>query len=353
MAVTLKHIAEEANVTVATVSLALRGRNDQVSDVTIERIKRIARHLDYHPNAFARGLATNKSSTIGVALWSIDTIVQTYFSHIISNIVPVAAKHDYSIQYVITDDVQMNPLSNIYFVKKVKEQTLEGLIIIDQCVSNEGILWLKHRNVPFVLIDRYIAGEDVPCVRVDNVEGLFIATKHLIDLGHRRIAFLSDLPRSFNIVPDKLDGYRKGLSNAGIPYDEEIVFSPDASDRRSSDFTVALERFLKSSKPPTALVAGADRLAAPIIRFLADQGIKVPDDMAVVGYNDDPSFTHFEIGLTTVAVPLDELGKAGAEMLFRLISGSDVKKPEIVFKPNLIVRDSCGGAEAGKTQKMI
>ena len=345
MAVTLKQIAQEANVTVASVSLALRGRTDRVSPDTMQRIKRIAKQMDYHPNTFARSLSTNKSNTIGIAMWSIDTIQSSYFSLIASNIVPIAAKRDFSIQFVVTDDDIRNPLRNLSFIKKVKENALDGLIIIDQRVDNEKLLWLNHLDMPFVLVDRYIPGEKVPCVRIDNTKGLFLATKHLIDLGHNRIAFYPEAPLSFNKMSDMLDGYQHALSAAGLQHDKELIYSrkENAADTDVRSVTLSVvDSFLSLPAPPTAIIASSDLIAADVVGVLRARGINIPGDIAVVGYNNDPSFSHLDIGLTTIGVPLDLLGKKAADMLFTLMRNGTPDNFEIIISPELVIQDSCG-----------
>jgi len=353
MAVTLKQIAREANVTVASVSLALRGRSDRVSPATMQRIRRIAKEMDYYPNTFARSLSTNKSNTIGIAIWSIDTIVSSYFSLITSNIIPIAARQDFSIQFVVTDDNIRNPVHNLFFIKKVKENALDGLIIIDQRVDNEKLLSLNRLHMPFVLVDRYIPGEKMPCVRIDNTQGLFLATSHLISLGHKRIAFYPESPLSFNKMSDMLDGYQHALAVEGVPYDKDLVYSKKEEsamiDLRKVTEAV-LDRFFALPEPPTAIIASSDQLAADTIGVLRMRNIKVPDDIAVVGYNNDPAFSHLDIGLTTINVPLDQLGKKAAAMLFALINDTTPDKIEIVIPPELIIQDSCGAKTQGRTE---
>lgn len=362
MGVTIADIAKKARVSLSTVSCALNN-NPGVGKEKRERIFQIARELDFHHNIIAKGLALNKTHNIGIALYSVDYLIEPYFAIIVGGIARQVGLHDYNMQFTVTNKKDHESDRNLSFIRKIKQRCLDGLIIIDQVVSIKDILWLKERGVPFVLVDRFIPGKKVNCVKVDNEEGIFELTEYLIALGHKRVAFILETLRyseNFSKCLEMHRGYKQALSKHGLVEDRNLLVGMlDKTVRRREGCLTAnktselrveqvhfyVNQILALSKPPTAIMCGSDQITVNVLKVLKEKGIRVPGDIALTGYNDDPGFVHLEPTLTTVRTPLRAMGEYAAKMLFNLINDSKVTQPQIVLKPELVVRDSCGASK--------
>ena len=339
MATTIKEIAKRTGVTMATVSFALKGRTDKVGPKVRQRILQVAKELDYHPHIIARGLVTKRTQNIGIAVRSIEYLTDMYFGTIMQGIAYQVGLHDYNMQFEVTDSSDESA-KNLHFIKKAKEKSIDGIIIIDQVVSGSEIIRLKNINVPFVLVDRSLSDMDVCCVRVNNRKGIYAATEHLIKKGHKRIVFACECMKHNKII-DMFKGYSQALKKYEIPVDKELTVEPNSSDVKNSIFR-EVERVLRVDSPPTAILCSCHLLAVLILRVLREMKIMVPQDMALVGYNDDPNFAHVEPSLTTVQVPLRRMGEEAARMLFKLISDERIEEHELILESHLVVRQSCG-----------
>lgn len=351
MAITMKEIAKKAGVARSTASYILNNkwRESKISEDTRNRVMAIAEEYDYLPHATGRNLVSRRTHNIGIVLRSMDYLVVPYFATVISGIAHIAGPQDYNMQFNISDmDVGPGAI-NLSFTKKVKEQCVDGLIIIDQCVSDEEILWLLGRNTPFVLVDRYIPGVDIFCVRVDNKRGIYLATETLIKEGHKRIAFIGECMK-WNKIIDMCEGYYQALREYEISVDKELIV--DISEGGNSSLSTRLESILRIDAPPSAIICSSDLWAVRVLRVLKEMEINIPQDMALIGYNDDPNFAHVEPQLTTVHVPLREMGEESARILFSLIDGVVPGRTEVILEPSLIMRQSTKGyAHVNKSGK--
>lgn len=347
MAVTQEMIAKQASVSQTTVSQILnRVAKVRVDRETREKVLRIAKQMDYHPNIIARGLVSRKTHNIGIALFSPDYLTDPYFSTIISGILHQVGLHDYSMQVTVTQAGGGESSQNLFFMKKLKEGCLDGLVILDQMMPDKEILWLRKRKTPFVLVDRFVPRENVNCVRVDNREGILRATEHLIGLGHKRIAFLSE-PAAWNKSAEMVASFRMTVEKHGLSVDENLIVNLENVEQTRN----VIYGWCDFSMLPSAIVCADDKYAAASIMALRDRSVDVPKDVAVVGYNDKRSqFWHMRPQLTSVQVPLQELGEQSAKMLFELIAGRDVGNAEILLKPALVVRESCGASTRAPPQ---
>ena len=342
MKIDMEEIGRMAEVTRQTVSYVLndKWKEKRISKGVRDKIFKIAKEVDYHPNVVARGLATNRTQNIGVAVSSIEYLTEMYFGTIMQGIAHQVGLHDYNMQFEVTD-LSSESAKNLYFIKKVKEKSVDGIIIIDQAVSDSEIIRLKELNMPFVLVDRYIPNSGVCCVRVDNRKGIYMAAENLIKKGHKRIAFVCEYMK-WNKTIDMLEGYYQALKEYGISVDKEIVRDSSRWDVDNGIY-IELENILKRGSQPTAMLCSSDLVAVQVLRILREMEIMVPQDIALAGYNDDPNFAHVEPQFTTVRVPLKEMGEESARMLFSLIDGEVPGESEVILEPSLIVRQSTEG----------
>jgi LacI family transcriptional regulator len=335
MATTIKDIAREVNMSVAAVSLVLNGKHQgQISEKSRRRILAVAQEMDYYPHAIARGLVSQRSQNICIAFYDVDYIGTPYFSTIVGGATHVAGIEDYNLQFATTTKETMAGRENLFFLRKAVERRADGFIIVEQVVSDEDILKLKKYNIPFVLIDREIHGEDVCTVMADNEEGIFRSTEHLIMSGHRNIIFLYERPLGYK-MQSMIRGFKNALRENNIPFTDRMACDlPEAVE-------IAFPRFLEMfSSRPTAIVCSSDLVCCWTVKRLRKAKIRVPEDISVIGYNDEVIADLMEPPLTTMRVPLRRMGEEAMRMLLMALRGETVTK-KLVLKTELVSRSSC------------
>ena len=338
MAVTQEQVAIKAGVSRSAVSQVINNRHgNRISEEMYASILKVAEELGYQPHAIGRSLVTNKAYTIGLALYSFDYIKVGYFAAIIGGMEKVLGRKDYNLQVCITDKQPVKESRNLYFMKKVKSLCVDGLIIVDQAVEDKDILELKNTGVPFILVDREIQGEELNYVLVDNTAGMFEATEYLIKSGHRRIGFMLEkqTPRFYKDI-EMLKGYKLALHKWGLNYDENLIGEPPSLCETSK----IIDGLLKLSSPPTALLFAADKAAVHSYRIIKKKGLRIPEDIAIIGYDDEDFDIVVEPQLSSVHVPLSEIGEIATDMLLNIIEGEQVKPCKRVLSPKLIIRES-------------
>lgn len=270
------------------------------------------------------------SCIVGLAVFDISLISDPFFSKIISGISSVLNDRGYRLQWTTTRQDVSGKKGDFFFINRAKDKHMDGLLILDQYITDEKILELEDTGIPFVLIDRSIKGREDRAVLVDNEKGIFEATKYLIDKGHKKIAFVLELHRYYK-SREMLKGYRRALETCNIRYDEALVQEVDKVDA---------EKFLSPPLRPTAVVTSADKVALIMLQMLKKKGLNVPDDIAITGYNDEPIASATEPQLTTMRVSLEEMGRQAVEVLLGIIRGKKIKESYPMLEPRLITRDS-------------
>ena len=237
-------------------------------------------------------------------------------------------------------------------VQRILGEGVSGLIVlpIDGRPDPAAYRQLLDEGFPLVLIDRHIVGLSIDAVLPDNVGGAFVAVSHLIELGHRRIAFISSDNLATTSVLERLQGYQQALRASEIAVEPELIFTrlpavpPLGSDedRVIQDNARRIARFLSSRPLPTAVFALHDRIAISVLEASAELGIRVPDDLAIVGFDDDPLAQKLRVPLTTIAQPRDQIGRTAAGMIADRIEGLRTETARIVLPTQLVVRRSSG-----------
>jgi len=336
MAVTMQEVAEKAGVSRSAVSFVFNKKySKRVNEEAVSAILKTAKELNYYPHAAGRSLVTNKSYTIGAALYSFDYIKLGYFATIIAGMEQVLGRHDYNLQFCITDKEPLKERRNLYFMRKVKSCCVDGLIIIDQASEDKDILELKKMDVPFVLIDRDIPGEDVNCVLVDNNAGMFEATEHLIKSGHKRIALVLET-LGFYKDREMLKGYKSALHKFGLDYDKDLL----RETLNVIEIGKIIDGLLGLSSPPTGLLFASDKLAVHSYKAIKNRGLRIPEDIAIIGFDDEDFNTVVEPPLSSVRVPLSKLGEMATDTLLKFIERVEVKPHKRILAPQLIIRGS-------------
>ena len=237
-------------------------------------------------------------------------------------------------------------------VHRILGEGVSGLIVLPIDGRPDALLYqqLLDEGFPLVLIDRHIVGLSIDAVLPDNVGGAFVAVSHLIELGHRRIAFISSNNLTTTSVLERLQGYQQALRANDIPAEPELLFTrlpaiPPAGtdeDRVIQDNARRIARFLSSRPLPTAVFALHDRIAISVLEASAELGLRVPDDLAIVGFDDDPLAQKLRVPLTTIAQPRDQIGRTAARMIADRIEGRRIETARIVLPTQLVMRRSSG-----------
>lgn len=334
MAVSIKDIAKAAGVSHSTVSRALAD-SPLVSAETKTRIQKLALEMGYSPDARARSLVMGRTQTIGVV---VTTISDPFIAQIVQAVEQTAYDFDYTI---ILATSGAEPEREIAAVEMLRSKRVDGVIVTS---SRVGALYQEHLDrlgVPVVLVNSHQeqSGSYTFSVSVDNRHGGCLATHHLIDLGHRRIAYVTG-PADHSDDLARLAGYRDALQNAGLPFDPYLVVPGSGRVDGGED---ALPRLMALQDQPTAAFCYNDMTAIGLIGAARRAGLQVPESLAVVGFDDIPFATYVSPALTTVAQPIPHMGRQATEMVLDLVLSS--RDPEravtnVLVQGKLVVRES-------------
>lgn len=325
-AITLQDIARRAGVSAATVSRVLR-RQGPASDPTAARILQIARELNYTPRVGAS--ARLQHGTIGMAIASAGPSLQqdSFFAEVVAGASAEADRRELSLSVA---PLPADPSVELGLLRRGR---IDGLIVGGVPIADEYIAALRSAPVPLVWIGRYDSPEALTYVAPDNVEGGRLAARHLVELGHRRIAVLSG-PADVNTFKDRLQGVHDVLGAL-----EDTVFLPQAhfDERAGYQATAAL---LNQGEQPTAILALSDWMAIGALRALRERGLRVPQDVSLVGYSNLPAVELLDPPLTTVHVPQRQLGALAVHLLHARITGAISLPVGMIVPVELKVRAS-------------
>ena len=333
---TLRDVARLAGVSVATASMALRN-DPRTAEATRARVRRAAATLGYVPNSLGRGLRARRIGSIALVIpHSSDHVVaHPYFLELLAGVTEVCTELDWMLQVSISrrEDDQETP-----YLRVVRSRAVDGVIVASAALEDRNILQLWASGFPAVFIGRYPHDPRVDAVGVDDVGGARAATDHLIEVhGARRIAYLAGPPNALSAL-DRIEGYRSSLSRWGFVYPEELVLH-GAYDQRSGEETC---RELLRRGGFDAIMAGNDEMAIGALRVLRDAGIRVPEDVPLVGFDDLSAASIVTPPLTTVHQPVRELGATAARRLIALIDAPEQPAVQTQLPVSLVVRRSCG-----------
>jgi len=329
----LRDVARLAGVSPSTASRVVSGSSHPVSAESRARVLEAARHLRFQPNRLARALATARSQTIGVI---VHDAADPYFAQIIRGLEDVVGEHDHAL-FVASSDRDLG--TELACISAFNSHQVDAIVLAASGMTSpgyaDGVAGLLDRfgDRGGVVVSLSVSTYPSPRVHIDNQGVAATATRHLIELGHRRISYLAG-PGRLLVTRARRKGYETALAEAGIGLDPGIVFD--------SGFTLDAGRQMSekivAASDITGVVAANDLLAMGVVRGLMDHGLTVPDDISVVGI-DDIVFTEFApVPLTTVHIPLTELGRLGAGMVMALLRGETVE--DEILPHELILRSS-------------
>ena len=326
---TISLIAQIAGVSVPTVSKVLNGRAD-VATPTRERVEQVIEEYGFVRNRAARALRRGKTGLVDLILPRLD---DEYFLPILEGVALVL--REAGVRLVLTSSYYQ-PEEEVHWIDTVTDHSMDGILVV--LPSDKAIEHLERSDLPFVLIHNQ-GGllSPAPSVRITSWEGGFVATNHLINLGHRRIAYIGKTAPARDAI-ERIAGYRAALDAAHLPIDPQLQC--DGAFTEADGYT-ATRILLELPEPPTAIFAGNDRQAAGAYRALHEVGQSVPDQMSVIGFDNLPFTELLSPPLTTVHAPRLELGRTAATMLLRLINGEALDMPRVVLPTQFIERQSC------------
>lgn len=335
MRITSKDVAREAGVSVATVSRVFNN-SGPVRTATRERIQEVARVLRYSPHGAARSLITNKTSTIGVLL---PDLYGEFFSEVIRGIDQTARQSAYHV--LLSSAHQDKP--GIEAALRAMRGRVDGLIVMSPDLDAAGLADNLPSFLPAVLLNCALAGEEYDSLTIDNRGGAADVVRHLLSLGHRRIAIIRGPERNHDAA-ERLRGWREALAGAGV--------RPEAALEAHGDFTesggyAAAVHLLRESPRPTAIFAANDSMAIGALSALRERGIAVPREMAIAGFDDIPIARYLSPPLTSVHVDIEELGARAMRLLLDALEDRSPVRRQETLGTRLVVRGSCGSERHG------
>ncbi len=334
---TIKDVARRASVSTTTVSRYLNGFAGIKPD-TKERIAEAIGALNYRTNIAARGLVTKTTRILGVmALTDVDDFFNNaFFMHVLKGISRTAAAARYDVLLSTAGGDAEEILADWIHGRRI-----DGIVLLRSRVNEPAMQLIQRERFPAVVLGRPCVNE-VSYVDNNNVTAAYTATKHLIDLGHERIAFIGGAP-DLAVTEDRLLGYRQALAQASLPVSDAYILLGQYEWQSGYNLCSTL---LQSSVPPTALVASDDGIAIGALQAAHDLGWIVPENLSVIGFNDIPASEFSIPPLTTVEVHMEQLGTAVAEVLLQKIANPERAVQRVIVKTRIILRSSTGRAPA-------
>ena len=334
----LNDIATKLGVSKTLVSFVLNGKGKEfrINEEICKKVQETAKEMNYQPNRLAQGLRTGKTNTIGLI---IADIANPFFGILGREIEQEAAKSGYRVIFCSSDE---NPEKSKQQIAMLQQSQVDGFIISPPMYSGDQVQALVKNNIPLVLIDRFFPEIDSNYVGINNFKAAYEAASHLVKLGRKRIACISVNKDMIN-MRERTDGYKQALIDAGLPIDENLVkiltFSHD-----NKELVKAMRDLFgkRENRKADAILFSTSKLGIMGIEFISSLGLKIPDDIAVVSFDDPDAYKICVSPVTVVNQPLKEIGKTAVQVLLNKIKHPEAKSQQIILKTEFIIRKSCG-----------
>ena len=329
--VTMREVAENAGVSIATVSHVINGTRF-VSPEVRKRVKNVMQELGYRPNSLARSLRIGESKTIGMI---VPDVANQFFADISRQIENISFQQDYSVILCNSDNDVEKQLS---YISTLLKKQVDGVIFISAGESSEHLEQLSLSQVPVVVVDRDVALAYADVVLLDNKDAGYKATRHLTDLGHKRIACISG-PNDLAPSMLRVEGFKNALADAGITCKKEYIV---LGDFLFSGGENAMNTLLNQDPIPTAVFALNDMMAIGAITAIRRAGLHVPQDISIVGFDDIRMASAVSPALTTISQPVEQMAQIAAELLINKIKSKTSKNENqrVLLKAELVIRES-------------
>jgi LacI family transcriptional regulator len=329
---TSRDVARLAGVSQATVS-AVINQSHYVSPELVARVEEAIRELGYRPNRAARALKTGKTGVLGLV---VPNILSPHWSAVVRSVSRTVAERGLALLLCESDEDDVTERTSLLMLV---ERQVDGILLGTRGVNRELIAGLVSQHVPLVLVDSGVDGLDVDAVTINDEQGAFLATDHLLAHGRRRIGLVNILPASRFGARNRLAGYRRALESHGLTYDPALVrhagfFEPDGYG--------AARELLALPKPPDALFIANHLMTIGALHAAAEAGVRVSEDLAVIGFDDTPWAPWTAPALSLIAQPREELGVRVVQLLLRRMKEPEAPPRKHVLSTRLVLRRSCG-----------
>lgn len=335
--ITSHEVAKRAGVSRTTVSLVLNDvKGIRISEETRQRVLSAARELGYTPNASARSLVSGRTRTIGLVICqpAEHILIDAYLPQVLYGLSEVSRKRGFRVLVEAVEDVSQPDA----YIHLARGKQIDGMAILGPRLDDQSLPSLIDDGFPLVLIGRL---EDLPtpAVAIDEATAASHAVAHLLSLGHQRVACITNGPPHYSSAMERLRGYQRAIERANRPFDEQLIHYGNFDPKSGYD---AMQQLLREGSPPTAIFVASDVVAFGVIAAAAEAGLRIPDDLAIVGFDDVPLARYIHPALTTVHLPAIEQGWRAGEILIGLISGEEPAEQSIAMETRLVIRASCG-----------
>ena len=333
MPATMTDVAKRAGVSPATVSRVLNG-NASVAEATRRRVLKAVKELNYQPNRLASALVTKKTRALGLLL---PDVGNPFFAEVARAVEREAARMGYSVLVCNTDD---RPEAEERYLSDLRQRGVDGIVAAPSFEGGASLAAALESGYPICFLARDLPTLPATCVKVDDFRGGYMAARHLVELGHRRVAMVSE-PESVPSTHDRVRGYREALRETGID-DRLVLYAAETSIRAGIEAAGGLA----GAGRPTAVFCANDILAIGVMHALRREGVEVPRDVSLVGFDGTVLASVVDPTLTTVAQPIDRMAKAAVEAVVAAIDGAKEGTQRIVFQPVLRPGRSTGPPQA-------
>ncbi|NUP38367.1 MAG: LacI family DNA-binding transcriptional regulator [Streptomyces sp.] len=325
---TIRDVATRAGVSVATVSKVLNDRHG-VAAGTLERVRAVIEELGYESSLVARSLRNHRTGVVGVLVWAIEP----YSAELLKGAARAIKGTGYELVVYSTGGEGGGHVGwERRYLSRLMGTLIDGAVLVTPTVSTAEL------GSPVVAVDPHVGSDAAPTVCADNFHGARLAVEHLLALGHRRIGFLGRPPRDLESGRQRENGYRAALADAGLPFDPDLVRAAGYEEAESAQ---SARQLLTLPDRPTAIFAANDLSAISTMDVAASLGLRVPDDLSVIGFDNVPESVMVRPALTTIEQPLQLMGERAVGMLLELLAGSEPQPPRLRVPTRLVHRDSC------------
>jgi LacI family transcriptional regulator len=325
---TIKDVAALAGISYTTVSHVVNNTRPVSQEVRL-KVEAAIKSLDYVPSAVARSLKAKTTATIGLL---VPNSLNPYFAELARGIEDYCERNGYCVILCNSDD---NPDKQRSYLRVLLEKRIDGLIVASAGGDSGLAQGLAGVKTPMVIVDRGLDGVDADLVRIDHEYGAYLATRHLLELGHRDIATIGG-PATTSVAQMRLAGYCRALKEAGIEVRQERMLESDFTS--TGGYNAAA--ILLESNPPSAIFAGNDMIGIGVLRAAAERNVRVPSELSVIGFDDIQMSRYVYPALTTVGQSILQLGEMAAEVLLRRIATPNLGTDQRIVTPSIVLRES-------------
>jgi LacI family transcriptional regulator len=324
--VSIKEVAKLAGVSIATVSRVIN-KNPSVKEENRQKVLKAIHQLKFTPSVSAQRLASGKSNVIGLIIPRYEGVFYSFYAlELLKGI------------GTLCDVLKLDLLLHLATVNsQINFSGLGGVIFADIIGNQHQLEEVIAHNIPFIVINRFMQEPNISCIAIDNFKGAKEAVEYLIGLGHKRIAHIAgDLVTQ--AAQQRLEGYRSALENNGISVNEDYIVKTDYSRGQAIQ---AAEKLLGLKPPPTAIFAASDSMALEVMNVAAEKGIRIPQDLSIIGFDDNPSGLYGKVALTTVRQPLVRMAEESVKYLNSIMKAKQMQVKKMILPAELVIRESC------------